>query len=79
MKDKEISNAEFIITFLRSCSDIAIRHNIKSLGGKDVVLQSMREHQIEIQNEIDKHNFVLNKLIGNKQIIESIIDNIKNI
>lgn len=76
---KKISNVEFIMAFLRSCSEEQIRDNVKSLGGKDVLLQSMKEYEMEIQSEIDKHNFVLNKLIGNKQIIEAIIDNIKNI
>jgi len=79
MKDSEISTVEFIMAFLRSCSEEQIRSNIQSLGGKDLLLQDMEEHKREIQSEIDNHNFILNKLIGNKQIIESIIDNIKNV
>jgi hypothetical protein len=79
MNAHDIGTVEMILSMIKSQSHEQLVNTINQSGGKELLLQDMEEHKREIQSEIEKHEFVLSKLNSNKQIIEGIIEHIKNI
>lgn len=69
----------FLMLIIRNASAETVKNTVSRLGGKEAALQGLNDKQKEIQDGINVYQSHINKLVGNKQIIEAIIDNVKNI
>lgn len=79
MNAHDIGTVEMILYMIKSQSHEQLLNTVNQSGGKDALLQDMEEHKREIQEQIEKHEFILSKLNSNKQIIEGIIEHLKDI
>lgn len=70
---------QFLMLIIRNARKETVINTVNQLGGKEAVLQGLNDKQQEIQEGINVYQSHINKLVGNKQIIEAIIDNVKNI
>lgn len=72
-------DVQFLMLIIRNASEETVRNTVNQLGGKEAALQGLKDKQQEIQEGINCYQNHINKLVGNKQIIESIIDTVKDI